>query len=423
MIRNYIKIALKVLLRKKLYTIITLFCISVTLSIVIIVSSFAEHVRDTVPPQSKFKLTMNLIGFTVYAEKDGIRTQTSNYYPTYHFIDKYVKTLHSPLIVSAHSIFDDDIEVIRNDTKRSFRVKYTDAEFWQITDFEFTEGRPFTNDHVAQQARVVIIDMQTRDYFFPSGESAVGKSISIGDKAYTVSGVVRNVDELKLVSSNIYFPITVSERYTQNSIRVENGNCAALVLAKSKKDFKKIKAEYQQMLRKLEKDIEGDDWFNHISSYIEPGYLSFIKPLIRNPRAIEKAPYIVSVLLILFILLYLNLPASNLANIQLNRIYERHDEIGVRKTFGANKSNLVMQFIIENIIITLIGTVFALFITVIFILLFNASGIIPGIHLRINHNVLIFSIILAFCFALLSGIAPALRMSRLPIATILKNDE
>lgn len=424
MIKNYIKIAWKVLLRKKLYTFITLLCISLTLSVVIISSSFVEHIWDTVPPQSKFDLTMNLIGFAVYHEENGIRNQNSEGFPSYYFIDKYVKSLQSPLLVSAHSLLEDDLEVIRNDNKKGFRVKYTDAEFWQITDFEFIEGRPFNNDQVAQQERVVIIDMQTRDYFFSSDESAVDKYITISNKIYKVIGVVGNVDELRyLVSSNLYFPITINEKYASKDIRSYGGACAAFVLAESKKDFSTIRAEYQQMLRKLEKDIEGDYWYNHISSFIEPGYLSVLKSLFDNPRITDKIPYIVSALLIFSILLYLMLPASNLANIQLNRIYERHDEIGVRKSFGASTSTLVMQFIIENIIITLIGTVFALLITAIFILLFNAGEVIPGCYLKINSNVLLFSIILSFCFALISGITPALRMSKLPITTILKNDE
>ena len=56
-----------------------------------------------------------------------------------------------------------------------------------------------------------------------------------------------------------------------------------------------------------------------------------------------------------FILLVMLLPTLNLININVTRIMERSSEIGVRKAFGASSRTLVYQFIVENIILTLIG--------------------------------------------------------------------
>ena len=54
-------------------------------------------------------------------------------------------------------------------------------------------------------------------------------------------------------------------------------------------------------------------------------------------------------------LLFMLLPTVNLININISRIMERASEIGVRKAFGAPARTLVGQFIVENIILTLVG--------------------------------------------------------------------
>ena len=54
------------------------------------------------------------------------------------------------------------------------------------------------------------------------------------------------------------------------------------------------------------------------------------------------------------------LPTLNLVNINISRIMERASEIGVRKAFGASSRTLVGQFVVENIILTLVGGAFGL---------------------------------------------------------------
>jgi putative ABC transport system permease protein len=54
-------------------------------------------------------------------------------------------------------------------------------------------------------------------------------------------------------------------------------------------------------------------------------------------------------------LLFMLLPALNLVNLNSSRIMERSSEIGVRKAFGATSSTLALQFIVENIVLTLLG--------------------------------------------------------------------
>mgnify|MGYP002363308891 FL=1 len=122
----------------------------------------------------------------------------------------------------------------------------------------------------------------------------------------------------------------------------------------------------------------------------------------------------------LFALFFMSLPAINLVNINVSRILERSSEIGIRKAFGASSKTLVYQFVLENILLTLMGGALALIIAAVFLWWFNASHFIDYADLAINWTVVIVTIALSLVFGLMSGVFPAWRMSKLPIVEALR---
>jgi putative ABC transport system permease protein len=99
---------------------------------------------------------------------------------------------------------------------------------------------------------------------------------------------------------------------------------------------------------------------------------------------------------------------------------ERSSEIGVRKAFGASSRTLVLQFIVENIILTFLGGMIGLTLSILLIYLFNTSGIVPGVHLGVNFQVLGYTILACLVFGIISGVYPAWRMSRMQVVSALK---
>jgi putative ABC transport system permease protein len=81
---------------------------------------------------------------------------------------------------------------------------------------------------------------------------------------------------------------------------------------------------------------------------------------------------------------------------------------------------LVGQFVVENIILTLLGTVIAITLSFIVLQVINNSDLIANMHLSINLTVLYYSLLACLVFGLLSGVYPAWRMSRLQVVTALK---
>ena len=177
-----------------------------------------------------------------------------------------------------------------------------------------------------------------------------------------------------------------------------------------------IKSEFQSRLEHLEfpdtreynQAIGGaDTQFEFISRQI-------------NPRDRNSRPKFLLATIIAMMILFMILPAVNLININVSRILERASEIGVRKAFGASSWTLVGQFIVENVLLTLIGGVIG-FIGSIFVLrAISASGLIPYAEFHLNYRIFLYGMLLAVFFGLFSGVYPAWKMSRLNPVQALK---
>jgi putative ABC transport system permease protein len=107
-------------------------------------------------------------------------------------------------------------------------------------------------------------------------------------------------------------------------------------------------------------------------------------------------------------------------NINVSRIMERASEIGVRKAFGASSWTLVGQFIVENVLLTMVGGVIG-FIGSLFVLrAITESGLIQYAEFHINYRVFFYGLGTAVFFGLFSGVYPAWKMSRLNPVQALK---
>ncbi len=114
------------------------------------------------------------------------------------------------------------------------------------------------------------------------------------------------------------------------------------------------------------------------------------------------------------------LPAVNLVNLNTSRIMERASEIGVRKAFGASSRTLVGQFVVENLVLTLVGAAVGFVVAALLLQVINASGMIQYAQLQLNYRIFGWGVLLAVAFGLLSGVYPAWRMSRLHPVLALK---
>ena len=191
------------------------------------------------------------------------------------------------------------------------------------------------------------------------------------------------------------------------------GNYSAILLAKNTGDVPEMKKEYESLVAKL--PIPGKEW-DHIYSHAD----SYVESYVRSGNEKQSGMMYAIATITLFALFVMLLPTLNLVNVNITRIMERSSEIGVRKAFGASSKTLVYQFIVENLILTFIGGVIGVVLSILVMYFINDAALIANLTLRLNFSVLGYALLTCLFFGLLSGVYPAWRMSKLNIVTALK---
>ncbi|GHA80417.1 ABC transporter permease [Pontibacter akesuensis] len=409
MLKNYIKVAWKVLLRRRFFTFISLFGISFTLMVLVVASSLFDH---TFGPQMPERDTDRLL-FVNQMREFSEEGYSSSGPPSYYFLDRHVRTLKSPEEVSINSVFY-QVNSYVNNRKLAIDIKYTDREFWDILEFNFLQGRAFSRQEVESASRVAVINENTRKQYFGTGE-AIGQYIEVDQVKYKVVGVVENVPVLRVQSyADVWVPITLkSQDFNKPGLR---GSYFATIKAKNSGDVPKIKAEYAAMMQELERQHSKDR--SQLYSFPDTFLESIARTFLNNGK--EPGVGLLYVLLGGLAFLFMLLPTINLVNINISRIMERSSEIGVRKAFGATSSTIIGQFLIENIFLTLLGGLLGFALSAAVLWLINDSGIIIYANLGLNLRVFAMGLVLCLVFGLISGVLPAYRMSRLHAVEALK---
>lgn len=413
MLKNYLKIAFKVFLRRKFFTFISLFAISFTLVVLMVAVAFLDHVFAPRAPEIRQDRTLGVFFMEMKTPNDH---GTWNGTAGYGFLDRYVRTLPN---VEKVSIFSEPglVHSYKNGEKIPSYLKRTDGAFWQILDFHFLEGSPFTTEDDKNANFVAVINEATRRKFF-GNEPAVGKTIEADGQDFRVVGVVANVPFLRQVPfADIWVPISTIKNDSYK--REMMGNFIGLILARSAADFPAIRDEFKARLPQIEfpdpkewNKMNGmpETYFDSIARSILGGYKDFSKTYSTRLWGV----------ILLSILLFMLLPTINLININVSRIMERASEIGVRKAFGASSWTLVGQFVVENIILTLVGGVIGLVLSRFVLAAISQSNWFPYAEFQMNYRLFLYGLLLAVSFGLLSGVYPAWKMSRLHPVQALK---
>lgn len=409
MLKNYFKIAIAVLRRRKFFTFISLFGISLTLTVLMVLAAFIEKLTNPAYPADKNNRSLYIKRLTYTSKKGWINSSGSSFY----FLTHYAGSLKTPVKLAIVSRNNSSNAYVNN-KKIVIDIKYTNADLWDIANYQFVEGKPFTADQIKKADRVAVISERTRKEYFGDVATVVGKFIEADNINYRVTGVIKSVPEIEEVFyANMFLPYTVAKDDYRNKEFM--GNYSAVLLSPSEQMVKKMRTEYEQMVARIPlPDKTFDALHSNADSYFE----TYTRQLFGNPDSTGYVRFIVYTSL--FALLFMLLPTVNLINVNITRIMERSSEIGVRKAFGASSKTLVYQLIVENIILTIFGGIIGVILTMIILQLINSSGLLPDLDLTINPLVLLYSLLACLFFGLLSGVYPAWRMSRLDVVMALK---
>jgi putative ABC transport system permease protein len=408
MLKNYLKIAIAVLRRRKFFTFISLFGISFTLSILMVLTAFIDKVVGDNYPDKKRDRSLYVSRISMVG-----KGYTSSGPPSFYFLTHYAGSLKTPVKMAISSGFSGTNTYVNN-KKIAVNYKYTNAEYWDVLEYDFLEGKAFNKLQVDNADKVAVISEDMKKEYFGDISTVIGQYIEADNVKYRVIGVVKNVPITSYMTySDIYLPYTVAKDGGYKSNKSYQGGYFGILLANSTDDVDKMHNEYDQMVKRLP---ITDKNYDHIYSHAD----TYVKSYVDSGDERHSGTFIAVTAISIFAFILMILPTLNLVNINITRIMERSSEIGVRKAFGASSKTLVYQFIVENIVLTLLGGLIGVVLSFIAIGVLNSAHLIANLELAINFTVLFIGLLVCLVFGLLSGVYPAWRMSKLNVVTALK---
>jgi putative ABC transport system permease protein len=408
MLRSYLKLAWKVMWRRKFFTAISLFGISFTLVGLMVATALLDHMFAPYPPEVRQDRTLGIYRAELTGGKSGWHS-----FAGFKLLDRYARDLPG---VERLAITGNPEEVYsyQGGSRVKLFIRRSDAEYWRVLDFRFLEGGPFTDQDVSNRSFVAVINASTRDRFF-GGPPAVGRTIEADGQHFRVIGVVPDLPILRQISfAEIYVPLTTAktDAYREQLL----GGFTGLLLARSPADFPAIKAEFASRLPQV--PLPNKRWEKLTSQALT--LYEYAAEMLIPGEASESKPALMWAMVAGMMILFALLPAVNLVNLNMSRIMERASEIGVRKAFGASSQTLVGQFIVENVVLALAGGALGFAGSVLVLEAVNRSGLVPYSQFGMNYRIFVYGLGLAVFFGVLSGVYPAWRMSRLHPVQALK---
>jgi len=323
-----------------------------------------------------------------------------------------------------------EMAIIRDKTLQRARCVGITNDFFEINNIEIGSGRSFQEMHFEKGANVCIVGSAIATKLF-KGENPLGKRIKCGQVWFNVIGILKSrriqkskVEELSIRDYNddVFVPISTFLRRINDRKRIDAND----VLRNDREDRNEQLQNYHQIDRAVVRISEPE--------YVEPS-AELISRILKR-RHNDKIDFEIEVPELLlkqqqntqetlnFVLaviagISLLVGGIGIMNIMLASVLERIKEIGIRRSLGAKKKDVILQFLFEAISISLIGGLIGVALGVVAAKVIAASADIPTL---ITWWSIVVSFVVAAGIGLVFGLLPAQRAANLDPITALRTE-
>ncbi|MFT4738298.1 MAG: putative ABC transport system permease protein [Cyclobacteriaceae bacterium] len=320
--------------------------------------------------------------------------------------------------------------IIKNGIRRSAKLVGVEPSYFDIFNFKLAEGSMFTNNHLEKGEPVCIIGKSIQAKFFPS-ENPIGKSIKCGPRWLKVIGIL----EERLISDNsitklgirdynmdVYTPLkTVLVRYknramlTEEMIQSSNTGSSGMMMfggsVETASSTSSGAVNYHQLDRlviQVEETALLSNTAEIISRNLSRKHFDVIDYEIEIPELLLKQQQrtndIFNYVLGAIAGISLIVGGIGIMNIMLASVLERIKEIGLRLSIGARKTDIILQFMFEAVLISISGGFIGVVLGMFMAAAVSRFAEIPTI---VSISSIVISFGVAATVGLIFGIAPA----------------
>lgn len=224
------------------------------------------------------------------------------------------------------------------DIEASTTVNGVSEDFFYVKGLTFQSGQSFDKESVTEQAQDVVIDDNTKQTFFADGTNPVGQVILLGTVPSRIIGVIDAQKNMmgNSDSLNVYLPYStvMSRMLGQSNVRS--------IIVRIKDEYPSATAE-NAILNLLVQRHGAQDVFTQNSDSIR--------------ETIQQTTQTMTLLVSAIAVISLVVGGIGVMNIMLVSVTERTQEIGVRMAVGARQSDILQQFLIEAVLVCILGGV------------------------------------------------------------------
>ena len=394
-ILNLIRISGKALLRNKTRTALSMLGIVIGIAAVIAVVNLGEGLKESTANQLSDMGTNLIMVMRANQRRGGISMGSSNVESLTvndcELIAKNAKniTMVSPVVNSAG-------QIVNGSKNWSGTVYGGSPEYLEIKKYEIATGVNFTDEDIKKYAKVGLIGQTIVEELFEDGEDPIGKTIRIGSMPFKVIGTLKEKGENGMGMDQddiVIMPYSTVQKRMLGINFIQQIVCSAA----SEDVAEEAVAEVENILRASHKIAEGGNDDFEVRTQQE------------MLEMMTSMTGMITTVLIAIALISLLVGCIGIMNIMYVTVTERTKEIGLRMSIGAKNAVILMQFLTESIILSLIGGVLGVLLG---IGLSYVVALVMSLPFVVNVLWMFISFISCAILGLIAGFFPALKASR-----------
>ncbi len=400
---NLIKIAFKAIVLNKMRTLLTMLGIIIGVASVIAMLAIGEGSKESI------RTTISAMGSNMITVRPGSDVrggvkQERSAMETLKLDDYFAIKEQADLLTYVTPLVNGGGQVINGSNNWPSTIYGVNPDYLNIKIIDLQSGSMFTDAEVKSAAKVALLGQTVVDNVFPDGEDPVGKMVRFNNIPFKVIGVLEEKGENTFGQDQddvVIAPYTTVQKRILAIDHLESIVASAVSEAKAPQAVTQV----SEILRKQHKLTETDDDDFHVRSMEE---------LISTFSSTSE---MLTILLVAVASISLLIGGIGIMNIMYVSVKERTKEIGLRMAVGGKGSDILMQFLIEAILISITGGLLG-------VILGLAATFFIETFLHWPTSVAMYSIVVSFAVCAVTGIFfgwyPARKASALDPITALR---
>jgi putative ABC transport system permease protein len=342
--RTLLKLAWQSILKNKMRTLLTMLGIVIGVGAVIVMVAVGNGAQSQIEA-SISSLGTNLIIVSPGSSAQGGVSQGAGTFNRLSVADAEKLKAEGTTLAAVSPLVTTRLVVIGPAGNWRTSINGVSPDYFTIRDWSLTSGEPFIDADVKAARKIAVIGATVANNLFP-GADAVGAQIQIGHVPFTVTGVLTAKGQNATGSDQddvILMPYTTAQNRLSGNVRLGQ----ILVSSISASDIPAAQDEISAIMRESHRLGDNPDDFT-----------------VRNQTEIAKAATsttsVMSGLLAAIASISLLVGGIGIMNIMLVSVTERTREIGIRMAIGARGADVLTQFLVESVVMSILGGIVGL---------------------------------------------------------------